>query len=253
MKTYVPNGTIKDEVPILFAPGWSNTQFGLRQTLEILSEVTRRKVVSLSHSRKVANIKSQAEYPKEEVQKAQALLDVIEKLGCEKVDGIGYSEGAFNLLIAATLSPDKFRNIVLLEPSGMVGRETVGNIMKNLCMEGITILPSVIRSPRQIISATKVVIDLLVYCAKNPALAFREVNAVCRADLSLLIKALHGKGKKVFVVHGINDKVIPFQKVIKHIDKDGLKNFMKLYCVAGGHVDIILQPERCIGIISKIL
>ncbi len=63
-------------------------------------------------------------YPKEEVRKALNILGVLEEKDVEKTDVIAHSEGAVNTLIAASLYPEKFRNIVLFGPAGLIGEDT---------------------------------------------------------------------------------------------------------------------------------
>lgn len=106
---------MKTDIPVFFAPGWSITIDSIEKPLKELAKQKRR-VVSLSHAR-IDGSKEETE----ELRKAVSLLSILERKQIEKTDAIGYSEGAINLLLVARQYPEKFNNIVLLNPAGLTG------------------------------------------------------------------------------------------------------------------------------------
>ena len=114
----------KDETPIFLAPGWGCDLDVYKGTLKTLFEQERR-VVSLNHPRHGGDLKAHSteemleKYPTEELRKALNILSVMEQKGIPQADVIAHSEGAINTTIAATLHPEKFRNIVFFGPAGL--------------------------------------------------------------------------------------------------------------------------------------
>ena len=112
------------ETPVLFAPGWGETQETFKDSLKEMFELGRR-VLSLSHAREggdkedikenvVEATEKFADYPADELRKAITLLAVLAEKGIEKIDVVAHSEGAINAVIAAALHPEKIRNMVLV-------------------------------------------------------------------------------------------------------------------------------------------
>ena len=60
------------------------------------------------------------DYPDAELRKAAALIQVCNAKGIAQVDVVAHSEGAMYVAIAATLRPERFRNLVFIAPAGML-------------------------------------------------------------------------------------------------------------------------------------
>jgi len=124
----------KPSLPILVAPGWSNTAKAMKKPLEALVEKGRR-ALTLDYPRKAVVNEAIGEQSIEEVQKAFALLETIDKKDLKKVDAIGYSEGGLDLAIAASLQPEKFKNLVFVAPAGMIGKDSFYKLAKRFTAE----------------------------------------------------------------------------------------------------------------------
>ena len=131
---------LKDEVPLFFAPAWACNIEVYKRAIETLSEQERR-VISLNHPRRGGDLKASSseeemkKYPEEELRKAYNILEMLDQKGVDKVDVIAHSEGAINVTIAATLHPEKFRNIVYFAPAGLIGKDKFTRLMKGFAAQ----------------------------------------------------------------------------------------------------------------------
>ena len=129
---------IKDETPVFFSPGW-----GVKATSESMRKAIAeegRKVISTDFTReeKMMDTGNKEDIPVAELQKALAIIETLNKTAKGKVDAIGHSEGGLNLAVAASLYPEKFRNIVLISPAGMMEKDSYLSLVKRFVLdEGI--------------------------------------------------------------------------------------------------------------------
>lgn len=114
----------KTDIPVIIAPGWSEPPEVFEMSRAVMA-ARGRKSLAFDHPRVGGEVTPNPDYPTPELRKALALLDLIEHTGSEKVDVVAHSEGAIYSAIAASLKPEKFRNIVLVAPGGMIGKDTL--------------------------------------------------------------------------------------------------------------------------------
>jgi len=243
----------KTEVPVLVAPGWGNTPKSLQEVLQIISEKERR-VLSLGHPRETSiEASDKKEYPLEELQKAQNLLNLINKQEIEKTDAVGYSEGGLNVLIAAVLAPEKFRNIVLVAPAGMIGKDSFLNLTGRFAKEIVRENAQAIFDSQKRRRLTAMSTELLKYISQNVALAAKETTAISRADIYQLLEELKEKGIGISVICGVDDEVFPMDKIQKQVAENitagkSASDFLDgFYSVKGHHQELILNPEKYAG------
>lgn len=116
----------KTKIPVVFAPGYA-TSSPAENKVNIL-EMVRQKRRTL-YVDKPRGINYEGIIDKEDAKKFEdfllsqvaALIGVLEKKGIEKVDVMAHSEGSMYTIVAASLYPEKFRDLVLFNPAGMVG------------------------------------------------------------------------------------------------------------------------------------
>ena len=241
----------KSPVPVLVAPGWAMTPKILGKSLEGLASKGRR-VLSLAHSRESILDKSQRGHHLVELQKAFALLSIIENLekeGIEKVDAVAYSEGGINVSIAASEFPEKFRNIVYFAPAGIMGKDSFPKLLGRFNAESIKTALGAITKPETRKPVLVQLTELLKYI-KNVPLSVREAIAISQADILQMMEDLKKMGIGISVIHGVDDKIFPMEKVQKNISKQHTDGF---YSVKGGHHEIFLHPEKYMGVVEKAL
>ncbi|MFA5009047.1 MAG: alpha/beta hydrolase [Candidatus Paceibacterota bacterium] len=219
----------KDEIPVFFSPGWGveKADQSMKETLETIAN-ENRKVITSSFSReeKIIENKDTEDIPIAELQKALTIIDSIEKKGIEKIDAIGHSEGGLNLAIAASLFPEKFRNIVFIAPAGMMGKNnSYLDLIKRFTIdEGINEIKH--RKDSNINSLYNYLKNIVKYTIKNPSLAYKETREVNNADIFEITKSLKKQGVGVGLVCGANDKVFPIEEIMKNANEDNIDYFV---------------------------
>lgn len=237
----------KTEIPALFAPGWSGTPEMYKDTIRILYENNRR-VLSLAHARHGGDEKSapesvQTEYPADELRKALALLKLLGEKNIEKIDVIAHSEGAINTAIAASLAPEKFRNIVFVNPAGLIGPDRFPKLAGRFALAAIQTLFEVV-SYKQETEKTRfrrALKESLRYIAKNPVRALKEAVAISQSEINDMLKDLHSLGIGIAIINGIDDPVFPMNRMQAIVKSAEIDAFLS---VKGGHNEIVSDPEK---------
>lgn len=244
----VSPAVLKDPIPVLLAPGWSENQDTYKKSLKVIFEGGRRGI-TVGYARRGGEVKKHETYPQAELRKANQLLGVIEIKGIKRVDGIFHSEGAVNGLIAAMLRPDLFRNIVLDKPAGMIGEDgktmLMGRFLKLMVKEAIERKPFSFSDPTNSVSTAG---RLTRYMAGNPLRMWSEMDALITEDITNFIHHLESKGVKISIIAGVNDPLFPVKRQIEHMKKVKDKQGANLpiegyYSVTGGHNELSIHAE----------
>jgi pimeloyl-ACP methyl ester carboxylesterase len=234
----------KTEVPVLFCPGWVTTSEVVKDNLLEFANQGRRTIcVDATHGIDTEGGTMSEEMikdlPKAELRKVAALIQSMEEKGIDQVDAVAMSEGGIYLTIAATLYPEKFRNIVLVDPGGMSGdddfKELAGRFSKDWFYEKLKGLldPKVIR---------KIIKKDLVggkNLASNISQSIKEVEAVSNTQIPELLKDLKSVGKGISIIHGVDDKAFPMERIQEMTNTDQVDGF---YSVKGSHNQFVLEP-----------
>lgn len=247
--------TLKTETPLLLAPGWAASSETFKDSIKILFEKNRR-VISLEHasegvSEDLMDEHLKQQYPADELRKAMALLALIKEKNIDKIDVITHSEGAINTAIAASLEPEKFRNIVFMAPGGMIGKDTfpklAGRFSYGLIRDAIKNNFSEDFDKARGARAMKVAIK---YMASNPKRALKESVAISSSQIHEIIKELHSKGIGIAIASGVDDPAFPMDKMQETAKADQLDGFVSL---KGSHNEIIDRPEKYVAAADELL
>ena len=235
--------TLQDQTPILIAPGWSEDCQTYGKTLNVAFKLGRR-ALSLEYSRLDGDAIKSEEYPEVELRKARLILDALKKKGIDKADVIAHSEGAINILIAAMLKPEQFRNIVLDKPAGLIGKDTraalTGRFIRMLLEEAI-IRPPLFTDPTSLISTFE---RTVLYASENPACVTEEMDALTNFDITDLMTRLREQGVIFSVISGVNDPLFPVNWQIEHMIEKGRPSIEGYYSVIGGHSELSIHPNK---------
>jgi pimeloyl-ACP methyl ester carboxylesterase len=255
----------KTEIPVFLAPAWSCTTEVYKPALETLSK-TQRRVISLNHPRFGGNMENlipegaENKYPTEGLRKALNILGVLEKKEIQQIDVIAHSEGAVNAVIAATLHPEKFRNIILFAPAGLIGEDKftrlfqgfVGQLKRAETMSEISVteaekqaglqsLPMIPLTDTEKHVVSTATTEAIKYLAKNPIRGINEGLAIAKSQIHELLRHLHEKDIGIVVMSTVDDPVFPMDKMQKIVKTDMLDGFLSL---RGGHGEIGNHPDR---------
>ncbi|MBI3255669.1 MAG: alpha/beta hydrolase [Candidatus Andersenbacteria bacterium] len=229
----------KSEVPVFVAPGWAaNAEVFKDNILGCASEGRRTLSLQNFHGINTENID---EYPNAELRKVAALMKTLDEKKIEKTDVIAHSEGALYTIIAARLYPERFRNIVLVAPAGMIGKDSVARLgvgfSHDVTRQAVNgVIDGEIRKPmlRAFRESGKAM-------ASNPLESVKQVFAIAAAEIHTWLKELKDQGIGIAVIHGVDDKAFPMERVQEVARSEQMHGF---YSVKGGHNDIYLKPKQ---------
>jgi len=238
-----------DSVPIFLAPGWAGDKAMFREVLYSFYRKNRR-VLSLVHHTHVKNSITKDGTSMVELRKAEEILAVIEHSGVRFVDAIFYSEGGINGILAANKRPDKFRNIILIDPGGFVIENNIFKLGSRFVVEVIKLAIEIIFVPKMKKGLFRIGIKAITYATKNPIITFKEADAIAKEDVANMLKELHKKGIGTVIMHSTNDNVFPMDKMRKIVNRDMVDYF---YSTKGNHFELLVEPRKYVDLIMHVL
>ena len=135
---------LTDEVPVIMVPGMGADIPVYKDVLGVMVEKNRR-AIAYNHSNQGGDLESEATkeeieiFPKEILRLAYDLLNIIKQKNLSQVDIIAHSEGAMTAIIAAVIHPEKFRNIVLFAPAGLIGKDNIVDLTKRFILKQLLV------------------------------------------------------------------------------------------------------------------
>ena len=243
----------KTEVPVVFAPGWMPSPKMSKDVVRAIFDKGRRTLSFYApHGVETDVIKSKEaarDVAYAELRKVEALLKTLDEKGIEKTDAAGHSEGGMYLAYAALFFPEKFRNIVLVDPVGIVGEDNMVRLglgaLEDIRTQGKKQKKGLEAGEKKLEPDWKYVLDFL---KTGPGLMFREVHAMANADITWILAELKKKGIGISIIHGGDDKYFPMERVQQMVKTNQIDGF---YSVKGGHMEIITRAGRYAGLVEQ--
>ncbi len=241
VKEVVPDN-LSNRKPIFIVPGWTEDFNTYKKNMEIGFNRGRR-MMSLKYSR-IGGELINLPYPKAELRKAFQLLGALELMGIKKTDVIAHSEGAISSVIAASISPDMFENIVFDRPMGFVGREN------KLSLAARWVLMR--RREKEIrnqdeddpTSFKQVSMRASQYIFSNKTRALSEALVMTNFDAASHLERIKEKGVHVSIIAGVEDIMSPAKRQISHLEKRGNAPTDGFYPVLGTHNILSIKPDK---------
>ena len=233
-----------DKVPVVFSPGYGETPNTLKKSMRELASFKHR-TMTFDHPQKEPLKKHRQEisnFPettyKYEIDKALNLLAVLKAKEISKADIIAHSEGAIYSIIAASIEPSKFRNIILYGGSGLVEMKDflsrIWFIMKN--------------SLRQVVSDNEARGPLLTsaletskYILQNPKRSLDSLSKVMDFNIQEAMKIVHDQGIKIGVINGWHDQINSIEDYKKIVIEH---QFITFCATPGDHHEIFTRPNE---------
>jgi len=232
----------KDSVPVLLAPGWGDTPQSYKESLKVIHGGNRR-VLSVSHPRRGESAVQDSDFPMAEIRKVKSLIGIIDQKNLGKVDVIAHSEGAINAIIAATLYPEKFRNIVLVSPGGLIGKDKFIKLIGRALISSFRDTTQAMRNSHEKGPFLNAVREMAKYIAENPKRAIiEEFNAMAKSDILEMVKNLHDGGIGISVVAAVDDPIFPISRMTEVLRRsEGVID--GFYSVKGGHNKLVTDSR----------
>jgi pimeloyl-ACP methyl ester carboxylesterase len=231
----------KTEVPTMLVPGWTATPETFKDNILDLAELNRR-VISINAPHGIDVSEQVENIPEAELRKVAAIAKVLEEKKLEKIDIVAHSEGGLYGTLAATLYPEKVRNLILVDPASMIGKDNPRRLSTDFSMD---FLKQGIRSIKDG-EARKAVFRLskesVKAMAKNPMQAVKQVFAMSNSDIRGMLEKLKKQGVGISVIHAVDDKAFPMERMQEMVNTDQVDGF---YSIKGTHNEILLNHKRC--------
>lgn len=250
---------LKDEPPIFLVPGWACNIELYKDSLEALVKAGRR-VLTINHPRRGGDMEVRSseeerrKYPEGKLRKALDILSVMDQKNIKQADAIAHSEGAINLIIAAALHPEKFRNIVLYAPAGLIGKDTFSRLAKGFAAQSKR-PDSLFNMPiteKEKADGKQVLDSLISYLKGNPLRGLKEAVEISGFQIHEMIRYLHEKGIGILVASGFEDPVFPTNRMKKIATFDKIDGFLTL---PGGHGlatgEVMTQVEKMLSALES--
>lgn len=251
-----PTGLLEDPTPILLSPGLRNRSDKL---LPVLNEFANhnRVAIGIEHSLNDMPV-GQPEfadalrsYPAVEVKKAAALFEVIKSKNLERVDLIGYCEGAVNGSILASLFPNLVRNFIVINPASMIGPDDnfsrVAKIFIKKSVDDVRFaLPLMLSHREPELVARK------MSASWDRIAGLPTLHKLSRLLISEQLVDLEQKGIKVGVLQSRRDSLYPYEMVYRNVP-EAISAHATFSNQKLGHAALLSSPEFTVKAVIQLI
>lgn len=200
---------LKSPTPVLLVSGFSgNAELWKKNMREFYALGRRSIIVDGSHG--VEYDRNEIELDKRagdtEYRKVAAMSAALDGAHVEKADAVAHSKGCIDLVLAAAAYPEKFRNIVLIEPAGMNPNETLMQVLiRNVTKDGPSIKKAhdaykAGETDWKIHPDDALEVDLGKELKEHPLLSVKEIMSVANTRIVDLLRTVKEKGIGVTII-----------------------------------------------------
>ena len=250
-------------LPVLMVPGFSGNAEVVREHAAALAGRGRRTLcVNAPHGIAIEHHWHGHVLPFPQLRKAVALLGTLQKKKLSRVDAIGYSEASITIAIAARLQPEKFRTIVLMNPAGMIGNDSVLRLLLRFFFDKLHEMGEEIsrnfrekRSAREKMKAAFRILREKTWCVlSDPLESTREIRAISRTQIHEWLRELQEQhGIKVAIVQSAGDRVFPRAKMDAFIEAAHIPEHHLFYELQGTHDVVLANPKHAMEMADRAL
>jgi pimeloyl-ACP methyl ester carboxylesterase len=241
----VPNQEALAQLPVMVVPGFTEGPETLAANMQGLALNGMRTLtydapsgISSEHFRPEKLSPEQfAEY---EIKKAWTLLKVMEKKSLDRTDAVAHSEGCIHLVLAALERPDQFRNIVLVNPGGMVGDDNLIALVRRAYEHWVAERHMVEAGHYAVGSVERAQVERNRNFLKSLKQGLPSARAMACSEIHEILRSLKKLGIGISIIHSVDDILFPMDRVQETTSSDEVDGF---YSVRGGHNDFFLKPE----------
>lgn len=236
--------TPKSDVPVLLAPGWAPSLKVFRENMLTLARLGRRVIaIDAPHGIPTERIEGLSD---PEARKSAAILHVLQAKGIGKVDVIGHSEAGLYVTAAALQRPDQFRNIVLVDPAGIIGEDRLEKLsarfIGDITRQVRDAVWNLFRGDHRRTSRTlRALHEGGKPIRSSPRQSFKEVQVIASTQIQDRLRKLKEMGKGISVIHAVDDGAFPMPRVQGTITSQHTDGF---YAMKGTHNEFFLDPIR---------
>ncbi len=246
---------LKTEVPAVFLRGWGTTPTSYKDALFDLAGKDRRTLAIEEYSGiDIENLPKDdprmKNIPEGELRKVAAVLKTLDEKGIDQADLVAHSEGGIYATYAAMLRPEKVRSMVLVDPAGMMGDDSVWRTLKGAMLDSALQMGRLRKDAEAKRISDQGSKELFKFIAKDPKRAISSIGTIAGSQIHEILEQLHDMGIKISIIHGVDDKLFPMEKIQETTNTKMVDGF---YSVKGTHNDISHHPEQFSVVIDNAL
>lgn len=211
-----------------------------------------------------------------ELRKTAMLLEMLDKKEIKKTDIVAHSEGAIYAVVAALMRPEKIRDIVLIEPAGIIGNDNRPSLAARSVWDAVLqekniktmrkgkdsrekYHPDDKKSP----SIIEKMGEEASKNAKMQTISWAEswktglghnigaIKAIADTDISQALRFLREECQiKIGIIHAVDDKIFPMEPVRENLSKDMVDGS---YSTVGTHASFTHNPGKYAKLIDDLL
>lgn len=225
--------------PVIAIGGWGINLGGMRDLGRSLYDNQRASLM-------VDFTDSKSTSPYGVYDRSRSLVEVLDDARVPQVDVVAQSEGALFASLAAYTDPDRFKNLVLACPAGLIGSDSVLKLAQRFA-------PNVARSlSKDMVDnpaiATRINLGVTSMTTKKPVESFKRVQDLAGFSIDGWLALVRQKGVGVGVIQANRDSVFPPQRLennVRPMDKfanaDSYASFINKQA---GHQELMINSEN---------
>ena len=240
--------------PLVVVPGWSEGLDGMRDLARVFYDRQRRNLLADFSGLKPAD--RQREPYHEIVDKSEALIQLLTDAGVGPVDLLAHSEGVLTAAYAARHHPERFNNLVLAMPAGMIGHDSPMALT-------LRFLPKLLRgitrdmhdNPPMAMAINRGVVRHL---RQHPSRALREVKAMAKTTIDQPLHEIRFADQqpagprfagRIGILQAGSDPVFPHHFIESQVRLEGdhpqpnTDAYASIIDKSAGHDDLWLNPQ----------
>ena len=235
--------------PLALVSGWASTAAVLKGNILALAGTGRRVIyVEAPHG---IDAEARSGYPSTALRKAAALLLALDERRVRSADVVAHSEGAIVAAVAATLSPGRIRNLVLVNPAGLSGRKEFSRLAQDFSADTLwDEMRRMLSDPSLARTVLTAWLEAGRAIAADPWKSYEEAKAISAADIVGLLDGLRRKGTGVAIIHASGDKAFPVKDLCRRIRRCPS---CRVQIVPGSHLEFYHKPIEFAERIDKAL
>ncbi len=247
--------SMKNNIPVILVPGWGGTPEMYRDNIDSLVSMGRRMLSvdaphGIDYDRSMMSSKAAKQIPDAQMRKIAAFIGALDEKKILRVDAIGHSEGCIEIVFAVMLYPERFRNIVLVDPAGMIGEDDPRGLAARFSQDSLLSYAKKARNGRITARMIRAIRAIAGSLSRDPIRAFREFLVMSHTRISTSLSSIRNEGIGIAIVVAADDTVFSNERIKRVVTKE----MIDVYFVAlGSHSRFQLEPESYMTLIDLIL
>jgi pimeloyl-ACP methyl ester carboxylesterase len=220
---------LKNDIPVIFAPGFSAVAWSLKDPILSVAEQGRR-VISYYAAHGVPTNRNLGGLPVGQMRKLEVLLAIVEQKKLAKVNIIANSEAAVYATVFANLYPEKVGSVVLITPAGLMGKDSIFAMIYRFILDMLEDRRLKSRPLPNGFAPTEFSVSLesgIAAIRADLKASLYEVRGMAKFDLAKNISEATNKGVKFAIIHSEQDRLFPLARIKKNLP-DGLVSIFEV-------------------------